>query len=379
MDRRHFLSSSIACLVGTGIANSARASVPSGPRFLGARDDLNGRSYATAFDLYGRLSINIPTQGRGHGAAFDAERCQAVVFSRRPGTWMAIIDTGSGALLREVSAAVGRSYNGHGCFCAGHLFVSETLERGSLDGAQAGQGLIGQGVIGVYDPDDAYRRIGEFPSHGLDPHDIRAADGQTLVVANGGLLIDRDAPRVKLNIATMEASLAYFDARDGQLLAHHRLAPEHHQLSIRHLAIAGDGTVAVAMQFEGPSTARPPLVALHRDRHAALTLLELPDPILASLRNYCGSAAVDAGGQTLAVSSPRGGLTAFVDIASGKSIGTTSLADGCGLAATGSPGGFILSSGLGGVIVCGEASVNHALPGEALTRSRWDNHLLALG
>lgn len=373
MDRRRFLASSLAGLVGAGLASPVRASARSQPRFLGARDAPNGRSYASAFDLDGRLSIDVPTPGRGHGAAFDSGRGEAVVFSRRPGTWLTVIDTRGGELLREISATAGRSFNGHGCFCAGHLFVSETLERASLDTAPAGRGLIG-----VYDPGDGYRRIGEFPSHGLDPHDLRAVDGETLVVANGGLLIDRDAPRIKLNLATMDPSLAYFDARNGQLVAQHRLAATHHQLSIRHLAVAGDATVAIAMQYEGPSTARPPLLALHRDRHAALSLVEFPDPILASLRNYCGSATTDTEGRTLAISSPRGGLTAFVDIPSGRLVGTTALADGCGLAASGRPGGFILSSGLGGVITCDAGGAAQALPGEPLARSRWDNHLLAL-
>lgn len=373
MDRRRFLASSLACLVGAGALVPAAAAPRSQLRLLGARDDPNGRSYATAFDLDGRPSIDIPTPGRGHGAAFDPVRGEAAVFSRRPGTWMAIIDTRDGRLVRELSAASGRSFNGHGCFCAGRLFVSETLEHCAMVTAP-----VTQGLIGVYDPDDAYRRIGEFRSHGLDPHDIRAADDRTLVVANGGLLFDRDAPRVKLNVATMDPSLAYFDARDGLLIAQHRLAAPHQQLSIRHLAVAGDGTVAIAMQFEGPSTLRPPLIALHRSRHAALTLVELPDPLLASLRNYCGSAAVDARGRVLAVSSPRGGLTALIDIAGGKCTGTITLADGCGLAASGGPGAFILSSGLGGVIAYGADGVQRALPGELLANSRWDNHLVTL-
>jgi hypothetical protein len=228
----------------------------------------------------------------------------------------------------------------------------------------------------VFDAADGYRRIGSVPTHGLDPHEVRlAADGRTLAVANGGLLMDETARGLKLNLPTMDPSLARLDARDGSVLRQARLAPALHQLSIRHLALAADGAVAVAMQYEGPAGDLVPLVALDRGA-GAMALLDMPDAAQRRLKNYCGSAAVDAAGRVLAVSSPRGGAIAFWDLADDRFLATAELADGCGLAAAGGPGRFIASSGLGGIWLLDAhgAPPRPVAPGTD-PADRWDNHI----
>src|SRR3546814_9716026 len=99
-----------------------------------------------------------------------------------------------------------------------------------------------------------------------------------------------------------------------------RLPDAQHQLGIRHLAIGRDGTVAMALQYEGPSGDLVPLVCLHRPGAPALQPLDLPEALLRDMRNYCGSAAVDAAGRVLAVSSPRGGLSLFWALEAGRPV-----------------------------------------------------------
>src|SRR3546814_10623110 len=83
----------------------------------------------------------------------------------------------------------------------------------------------------------------------MDPHEmLLMPDGVTLVVTNGGILTHPDYPQENLDIAGMDPSLAYVDARDGALVGIHRLTPELAQLSMHHLAVADDGTVYVVMQ-----------------------------------------------------------------------------------------------------------------------------------
>src|SRR5690606_3759859 len=184
----------------------------------------------------------------------------------------------------------------------------------------------GDGIVGVYDAEDGYRRVGEFPSFGLDPHDIRLMpDRRTRVVANGGLLTHPDAPRMKLNVATMSPSLDYVDRRDGRPLQSVRLPQALHQLGIRHLAVAADGTVAIAMQYEGPSGDKVPLIGLHKRGEATMRLLDLPAETLRDLRHYCGSAAMDPSGTVLGVSSPRGGRIVYWDVNAGRYLGETPL------------------------------------------------------
>ena len=66
-----------------------------------------------------------------------------------------------------------RHFFGHGVFSAAGrpLYATENdYERAA-------------GVIGVRDATDSYRQIGEFPAHGMEPHDIALlSDGRTMVM-----------------------------------------------------------------------------------------------------------------------------------------------------------------------------------------------------
>ena len=145
------------------------------------------------------------------------------------------------------------------------------------------------------------------------------------------------APGAKLNLDSMDPSLIYLDGASGTIASSLRLPPELHQLSLRHLAVAADDTVAVAMQYEGPSDDLVPLVALHRPGAPALTLLSAPAETLRGMRNYCGSTALDAAGTTLAVSCPKGNRIVLWDWTTLQPA-SFAVADGCGVAAAGGPG-----------------------------------------
>ncbi len=74
-------------------------------------------------------------------------------------------------------------------------------------------------MIGVRDATDGYKQIGEFPAHGLEPHDIALlADGRTMVIANGGIRTHPDRGDDELNLPEMQPSLVYVDIATGDLL-----------------------------------------------------------------------------------------------------------------------------------------------------------------
>ena len=224
-----------------------------------------------------------------------------------------------------------------------------------------------------------YSQVGELPSHGVGPHDVRLLnDGRTLVVANGGIHTHPDTGRAKLNLATMSSSLAYLDAKSGELLEERRLPRQWHQNSIRHLAIGADDQICLIMQYQGSRRDLPALVGLHR-RGKPINLCRAPDPIQRRMRNYCGSACSDTSGRWFAVSSPRGNLITFWDARSGRYDGFTELPDGCGVAAGNSPGEFVMSSGQGAVqryrVSDGQQQGLSALN---TLEARWDNHMSCL-
>ncbi|HEY7141562.1 MAG TPA: DUF1513 domain-containing protein [Methylomirabilota bacterium] len=334
--------------------------------YLSARNDATGHAYASGFDATGEPRLDLALPGRGHAFAVSPRRPEAVLFSRRPGQTALVIDLARDRVLATIEHARHRLFCGHGVYASGGALLLATEEAGEE----------GHGVVGCYDPAQEYRRVGEFSSHGIGPHEMTVlGDGRTVVVANGGYVTSPDASGVKLDRDRMRPSLALLDARDGRLLAEGRLPEPLWRLSLRHLAIGRGDLIAVAAQDEGEPGDLLPLAAVWR-RRAGLELLDAGPGVTPRMRGYCGSAAVDVAGALLGVSCPRGGLAVFWDLETARVIGTVDLADGCGLAPGAAPGRFLLTSGRGGVVrVEPGDDRTTALPATFTTRGRWDNHL----
>lgn len=367
LSRRGLLGLGLAGGMAMLAGNYARAEASG--RWLGARIDGAGAAWASAFDDSGDFVLDVALPGRVHGFAIHPSGLHAVAFARRPGDFARVVDLARGAVVLDIAVADGRHFNGHGAYDATGrwLFATET------------EIASGDGVLGIYDAGDGHRRRGEVSTHGLDPHEIRlAGGGGLLVVANGGLLGHPDAPGAKLNLATMEPSLVWLDPRDGALVAQVRQPAALHQLGTRHLALAGDGAAIVVMQYEGPAGDAVPLVARHRPGEPGLTPLSLDERLSRALQQYCGSAAVDVSGTVLAVSSPRGGLVVFHDLVADIPLGALELVDCCGLAPAGTPGRFVVSSGLGTLLLADARGGAGPLGAAREDGTRWDNHLAAL-
>jgi uncharacterized protein len=268
-----------------------------------------------------------------------------------------VIDCGTGALRAQLTPPAGRQFNGHGTFSADGavLFTSEVVAETS------------EGRIGVWDA-AGYERIGEWASGGTGPHDIRLLGDGTLAVANGGIATD-PGDRSKLNIATMRPNLSYLDA-DGTIAEQIELDESLHQNSIRHLALAGDGMLAFAMQWEGDTAEAVPLLGLHR-RGARPVFGAIPDAEAFTMQGYAGSVAFSGAGDQLVITSPRGGA-AMIFATDGAHLATLRRADLCGAAPA--QAGFTLTDGAGAVW----AADPSGLTSLGKTDAAWDNHLVAL-
>ncbi|SDY79443.1 DUF1513 domain-containing protein [Citreimonas salinaria] len=353
--RRGFLAS----LLAVGAAPRLGWAEAGDPSYIAAARDAAGGFALYGLDGSGGVTFRVPLPARGHAGAGHPARAEAVAFARRPGAFALVIDCARGMVLHRLTPPANRHFNGHGVFARSgtRLFTSE----------QAGD--TSAGVIGIWDAEAGYARIGEMPTGGIGPHDLRLMpDGGTLVVANGGIATD-PTDRTKLNIPTMRPGLAYLDL-DGTILDQIELTPDLHRNSIRHLAVRGDGLVGFAMQWQGETGAAMPLLGLHR-RGAAPVLATAPLADELAMDGYAGSVAFDGGGAELAITSPRGGrLHRFSD--QGRFLGVVSRADVCGLAPDAA--GYLASDGLGGLI-----SVEGGRPAPlARLDCAWDNHIVAL-
>lgn len=311
---------------------------------------------------------------RAHHIALDAERGIYIVVARRPGTWLMLGDLASGALIRELRVPADRHLFGHGVFSAEHDLFYTT--ESDFDNMTGDSGLLVEWRVNGSGANASLERVREFPSYGVGPHELLLhPDGETLVIANGGIRTHPSRDRENLNIDTMQPSLAYVDRRSGELLEQHYMPAEFHQSGIRHLDVNTDGLVALAMQFEGEPFVDAPLLATHR-RGEELRLLRAAPELQPQLKQYIGALRYDLGGRFFAASAPKGNMITFWDAEAGTLLHSTRARDGCGVCAV--DNGFVFSTGTGRVAHIDLATQAVAELDAAVERVFWDNHMSAL-
>ncbi|MEM1075341.1 MAG: DUF1513 domain-containing protein [Pseudomonadota bacterium] len=349
--RRSFL----AGLLAAGLVPKPTWAEAGSPDFISAGMTPDGAFVLCGLSAGGEIVFQLPLPARGHAAAAHPARPEAVAFARRPGTFALVIDCITGRETARLLAPEGRHFYGHGAFSADGdlLFTTENDYEAGL------------GRVGIWDVRRGYVRLGEFSSGGVGPHEIRLMpDGVTLAVANGGIETHPETGRIKLNIPTMRPNLSYLDF-DGHTRGVAELDTELRKNSIRHIAVAGDGSVAFGTQWQGDLTDRPPLLGLHnlaQGEPPRLVDAATSDP----LQGYVGSVAVDRG--RVAITSPRGGRVQAFDARSLAMLTERAVEDVCGVATTAD--GFIASSGAGLVMQAEDGAVLARHP------VRWDNHLV---
>jgi hypothetical protein len=283
----------------------------------------------------GDVVSSVALPGRGHDITCSLSTGQAVAFARQPGTFAVVFGRPDDAAPQTLTSIAGRHFFGHGAFSPDGRLLYAT--ENDFENAR--------GVIGIYDATDGFRRLGEFDTYGTGPHEVLlSADGTTFAVANGGIETHPDYGRSELNIDTMQPSLAFVDARTGDLIGLLRLGAGLHQLSIRHLAFDAAGRVWFGCQYRGDERDTPQLVG-YATREGEIRLIALPEPQLRGLRNYVGGLAATADGGLIGVSSPVGNTILAIDPVTASVVQRLDLMDGCGIAPDGQ--GFVATSGRG--------------------------------
>ncbi|MFA5950975.1 MAG: DUF1513 domain-containing protein [Hyphomicrobium sp.] len=368
IDRRNFLIGSVALLGAATASRRAFAAGALGPSadFVSAARLADGSYAVLLIADDGSLVREIPLSTRGHDIAIDRGRRRAAAFARRPGYFAVAFDLDGRGEPHVVTPEDNRHFFGHGAFSHDGrlLYTSEN----DID--------LGTGVIGIYET-SGWRRIGEFSSFGIGPHEaLLLADGRTLAIANGGFATEPSSGREPINLSAMEPSLCFVDVETGELKAKHLLPAALHLLSIRHLAADAAGGVWFGGQWQGSLEAAPELIGMaSRDR--PIKIIEPAEPQGVALKGYIGSVSISADGRVLAASAPRAGRIIYSDTATGKVLRTVLLDDGCGIApAAGreSEGwAFAMTSGHGVLHVEGLSGAE--APDRTFGGVEFDNHL----
>lgn len=328
------------------------------PDYLAAAGLPDGSFVLLGLNADGDERFRLPLPARGHAAAAHPVRAEAVAFARRPGAFALVLDCVAGEVRVRLEPPTGRAFQGHGAFSPDGTVLFTTEVAGE-----------GRGVIGIWDADANYARIGEVSSGGEGPHEmLLTPGGARLAVANGGILTDLGSGRAALNLAEMHPNLAYLNAETGAIEEVLELPEALRFNSLRHLATGPDGTLAAALQWAGAQIETPPLLALHRPGAAGLEFRSAPVALQRRMRNYAGSVAVSADSRRAALTAPKGGLMVVFDL-DGDRIEALEASDICGVAMA--PDGFACTTGEGRFLGAGGNERLHA--GLA-----FDNHLVRI-
>lgn len=337
-------------------------SAPAGT-LLSACDDVKGNHYIASMRPDGTPGFRIPVPLRAHASCVTADRSRAIFFARRPGHLLYVVDLQQGSLIQTLAAAPGRHFYGHGEISPDGQWLFATEQRYDS----------GEGIIGVYRLTDPVVRETELLSHAMDPHELRwLSDGETLVIANGGIRTHPSQHREVLNPDTMTPALTYVRARDGALLD--SVVPPHHQMSLHHLAVAANDDVVVGVQYQGAITDEVSLAGRHRlagEWHwwMADELTQL------RMRQYTASVAVDRAGTTALISCPRGNGIAVWDIPTGELVNMLDIADAAGLDRAAGDGTWVGTNGNGERVQIRRDGAIATLKRLQQLPLRWDNHL----
>jgi hypothetical protein len=286
-----------------------------------------------------------------------------VAVARRPGDLAFVLPPGAETPATVLHAAEGWRFAGHGVFLdAGKTFAIAEIEV-----------LSGEGRLAFLDVDAGWARRAECATAGIGPHEVVSA--RSLVVANGAREPSPEPGIAALGESEAISTVSFLDPATGALRAQFAAPDGFDGLALRHMAVAGDGSVLVAAQEQDLGVSDRPLLFSATLR--GMAPIDGDEPTWLALGGYIGQVAVDASGSVAAVSSPRGGVVIAFDLARRAAVGRIELPDVCGHAADGLPGGFLATTGLGTVARLRAVEGRLALVESRATRLAWDNHLFA--
>lgn len=362
MLRRHALTLGSVLLGTLGLgAWKLFGHQPEEPLLLSARDDGDGNHYAVGYRLDGTRAFATRVAQRCHDIVEHPQQPLALFVARRPGTESYLIDLRDGRLLQTIVSRPDRHFYGHAVFHRGGEWLYAT-ENDTRD--------PGRGVLGVYRfQGERLMHDHELPTHGLGPHQLAwLPDGETLVVANGGIRTEAES-RVEMNLDAMEPSLVLM-RRDGTLLSKESLPQQMN--SIRHLAVAADGTVLAGQQYMGEPGEHADLLAIKRPGEA-LQAFPVGEEQRLAMNQYTASVAVHDALRLVAVTAPRGNRFFVWDLDSGALRLDAPLPDCAGVGAV--KDGFVVTSGQGRCRFYDCRGAQITMQPLELPAGLWDNHL----
>ena len=325
--------------------------------------DNKSNYFVAAFDLQGQLINKIALPARGHDViAIKSKPGHALVFARRPGSYVLEIDFMRGEVVNTIEASTGQRFYGHGV-----LIDNDSILLTTENDYQTGNGLI------VLRDRQTQQIIEKYQSGGIGPHQLAVmpnSNEKQIVIANGGIKTHPEQSRKKLNLNSMQANLAYMSIGTGKIEGTFEL--DNKQLSIRHLDVSSQGKVVAGLQYQGASTDEVPLGISHHGEDQ-LSLLKADSNTWRSMKHYTASVCVNSKENTVAITCPKADLLTFWQLDSNEFITSHKLKDGAGI--TLMKDRFIASTGRGRVVSQIDPLTSYQVEAD-FKNLRWDNHMV---
>lgn len=366
VSRRAFLLGSATAIAGAGVGFGLTREQQLRGTLLSAFEDAPGNQYVGGVSLETGKIFGARVPMRAHGCAISPIDPQRVLFfARRPGTLAFELRRDSLQVRTLFETQAGQHLAGHGLFSHdGKLLYTPEHDYERV-----------RGVIVVRDARN-FSIVNQIDTHGIDPHEIAwLPDGRSLLVANGGIMTHPRSYRRKLNIATMDPSLCVIDAASGECREQWRL-PDH-LLSIRHMAVASDGSAVVGLQYEGEPANAPGIAALYKPG-SGLHLLTAPVAERPAFRGYVASVALSEPSDLIAAACPYGNGVACWSLNNGSYKGFVRAGETYGLSRL-ADGSVVASQRDGGTYEVGQNRLrSHFLKLDIEKPIRWDDHWVAV-
>lgn len=334
-------------------------------------------TWLTIVDIRERVARTVAVPFRGHSVVqhpTDPDRVYVLTHRSQlpagasmplPGVDSCEVSLSQGAVTRVFRCQEGHHFYGHGSFNAdgSQLFTTENDFGGG-----------GDGVITVRDV-STLLPIGRFPSHGVDPHEMRLTDaGHTAVIANGGLRSHPDYGPLVLNGANFVTNMTWVDVGSGRLLDEVRMSGL--RASLRHFDVHSDGTILVALQDGQADSGGTEMPVALRFQGGEMRQLHGTLEIAAQSKQMALSAVLLPEANLGAVTHPQGGLVTFWHLREGTLASTISVTGPTGVALTPLRDGFFVGTGTGELLRVDARSLTVAeVIGSPESHMQWDSHL----
>ena len=277
------------------------------PDYLAAAGLPDGGFCLVGLTADGLECFRLPLPDRGHAAAAHPERPEAVAFARRPGTFALVIDCAEGREVARLHSPDGPAFLRPRRFHAGRQPALHHRERHRRGDRPARR--LGRARRLPADRRGADRR--HRPARGAA--DARRAAASRSRTAASRPTRPRGGPSSTSRRCARTSPISTRRAARSSSCSSCRRPLRLN--SLRHIAAGRDGTLAVALQWQGSELEHPPLLAVHRPGAPGLETLSAEPAVQRRPRNYAGSVAVSDDGRLAAITAPRGNLMLVFDLA----------------------------------------------------------------